>query len=75
MLLVQIVETPLTCSLSTFLANGQTIFNKGQKSLIRFPPECMLLDIFVFKIFTLVTELFGKTLQKFETCLYKLVTV
>ena len=70
MLLVLIVETLLT-----FLPNSKTIFNNGQKSLTRFPPECMLLDIFVFNNFTLVAELFGKTLQKFEPHLYKLAII
>ena len=46
---------------------GKLVFIKGPRSLPRNPPNCTILDNWVFENFILADEPFAKTSQIFET--------
>ena len=63
------LRTLLTYGLSKFFINGEPFFSNDRRSLPRNPPDCTILDSWVFNNFIFADELFGKALQNFETCL------
>ena len=59
----------LANDLITFFISGSLVFSNGPKSLPRNPPDCIILDNWVFDSLLLVVELYEKALQRFSTCL------
>ena len=59
-----------------FLANGlnkrsfkgKPVFSNGPGNLLRNPPNCNILDSWVFENFILADEPFARAFQIFETC-------
>ena len=43
-------------------------FGKAASNSLRIPPDCIILDKWVFENFILADETFAKALQIFETC-------
>ena len=58
----------LVNSLITFFIKGNPVFNNGQWSLPRNPPNCIVLDNWVFDRLVLTGELFAKALWRFTSC-------
>ena len=52
-----------------FFNNGNSVFNNGPRSLPRNPPDCIILNNWVFDTLILAYELFVKALRRFATCL------
>ena len=63
------IKTLLANGLITFFINGSPVFNNGPRSLPRYPPDCTILDNWVFDNLISIYELFAKDLQIFATCL------
>ena len=63
------ITTLLANGLNTFFINGSPVFNNGSRSLPRNPPNCTILDNWVFDNLISVEEIFSKALQRFGTCL------
>ena len=63
------IETLLANGLITFFINGNSVFSNGPSNLPRNPPDCIILDNWVFDNLISVDELFAKDLRRFETCL------
>ena len=61
------IKTLLANGLSIFPIKSNPVFSNGSKSLPKNPPHCPSLCNWVFDNFVLAEELFGKTLQSFET--------
>ena len=59
----------LANGLITFFINGNPVFNNRPRSLPRNPPDCIILDIWVFDNLISADELFAKDLRRFATCL------
>ena len=51
-------KTLLTNCLSTFPIKGNPVFSNGPESLLKNPPECLVLCNWVFNNFILAEELF-----------------
>ena len=49
--------------------NGNPVFSNGPSNLPRNPPDCMILDNWVYDKLTCVDEWFAKALGRFATCL------
>ena len=62
-------KTLLANVLKTFLIKSKPVFSNGARSLPRNPPNCIILDNWVFESFTLTDEPFGKALRIFKTFL------
>ena len=56
-------------SLITFFINGNSVFNNGPRSLARNPPDCTILDNWVFDSLILAVEFFAKALRRIAACL------
>ena len=66
------IKTLLTNGLITVFINGNPAFSNGPRSLPRNPPDCIILDHQVTRVFdSLISadELLEKTLRRFATCL------
>ena len=55
--------------LTTFSINGNPVFSYGPRSLPRNPPDCIILDNWVFDNLISVDKWFAKALRRFATCL------
>ena len=55
--------------LITFFINSNPVFSNGRRSP-RNPPDCIILDNWVFDNLIPADELFAKTLRRFATCLF-----
>ena len=60
-------KTLLVSGLSTYFIKGKLVFIKGLRSLPKNPPNCTMLDNWVFENFILTDEPFAKASQIFET--------
>ena len=56
-------RTLLANGLSTFFIRGKPVFSNGPRSLLKNPPNCFILDSWVFNNFILADEQFAKDLQ------------
>ena len=63
------INTLFSNSLSTFFINSRLIFINCPRSLPRNPPECMILDSWVFDNVLSFDDLTEKSLQWLATCL------
>ena len=63
------IKTLSANGLITFLINDNPVFNKRPRSIPRNPPDCIVLDNWVFNNLISVDELFAKALRRFATCL------
>ena len=63
------IKTLLANGLITFYIKGNPAFSNGPRSLPRNPPDCIILDNWVFDRLISINELFAKALQRFATCL------
>ena len=59
------IKTLLANGLITFFINGNPVFGNGPTSLARSPPDCVILDNWVFDNFISVDDLFAKALRRF----------
>ena len=59
----------LAKGVSTFLANGKSLFNHVPRSLPWNPPDYTNLDVCILDNFILITKLFPKPVRIFATCL------
>ena len=59
----------LANGLITFFINGNPVFSNGPRSLLRNPPDCIILDIWVFDNSISVDDLPPIALRRFATCL------
>ena len=57
------IKTLLANGLSSFLIKGNSVFSNGPRSLPKNPPDCPILDNWVFDSFIFANELFAKALQ------------
>ena len=48
--------------------NGSAVFRNGRRGLPRNPPDCIILDLWVFDNLISVDDLSAKALQRFATC-------
>ena len=55
--------------LSKFIITSKPSFINGPKSLLRNPPDYVILDSWLFDNFISADELFAKVLRSYETCL------
>ena len=62
-------KTLLANGLSTFFINGNPVFSNVPRSLPRNPPNCTILDNWVFDNLISVEDLLAKALRRFSTCL------
>ena len=62
------IKTILANCLSTFPIKGNPVFNNGPKSLPKNPPDCTIVDNWVFENLISANEPFAKALQICETC-------
>ena len=63
------IKTLLANGLITFFINGTPLFNNGPRSLPRNPPDCTILDNWVFDNLISTDDLLAKALWRFGTCL------
>ena len=63
------IKTLLANGFITFYINGNLVYNNGPRSLPRNPPDCIILDIWVFDSLISVDKQFSKSLRRFATCL------
>ena len=63
------INTLLANGLIAFFIQGNAVFSNGPSNLPKNPPDCIIFDNRVFDHLISVDELFGKTLQRFDTCL------
>ena len=63
------IKTLFANVLSTFFIKGKLVFRNHPKRLPKNPPDCTILDRWVFDNFKLADELFTKALRSLETCL------
>ena len=61
-------KTLLADALSTFFINVDPGFSNGSINMPRNPPDCIILDIWIFYNLILVDELLAIALRSFETC-------
>ena len=55
--------------LITFFINGNPVFSNGPSNQRRNPPDCIILDNWVFDKLISVDKWFAKTLRRFATCI------
>ena len=63
------IKTLLANGLSAFFIKGKPIFSNGSRRLPRNPPDCTILESWVFDNFILTDKLFAKALRSLETSL------
>ena len=63
------IKTLLAKGLITFLINSNHAFSSGPSNLLRTPPDCIILDNWVFNNLISVDKWFAKALRRFPTCL------
>ena len=68
LMLLLCTKNVLANGLSAFPIKGKPVFSDGARSLPRNPPNCIILDNWVFENFILADESLEKALQIFETC-------
>ena len=56
------IKTLLGNGLITFFINSSPVFNNEPRSLPRNPPDCIILDKWIFNNLISIDELFAKTL-------------
>ena len=66
---VNCIEKLSANGLSKFFITSKPSFINGPKSLLRNPPDCVILDSWLFDTFIPADELFAKVLRNYETCL------
>ena len=62
------MKTLLANGLSTFPIKGNPLFSNTPKGLNKNPPDCAILENWVFENFILADETFKKALRSLETC-------
>ena len=65
---IRCIKTLLANGLITFSVYHKTVFSNGQRSLLRNPPDFVILDSPVFHNLILADKSFAKFLQSFGTC-------
>ena len=55
--------------LITFFLSGNPVFNNGPRRVPRNPPDCIILDNWVFNNLISIDELLAKALRRFASCL------
>ena len=68
-------KTSLANSLNLSFIKGKPVFSNGPGSLPRNPPNCTILDNWVFKNSILADELFAKALRRHENSLSVIIYV
>ena len=63
------IKTPLVDGLITFLINGNPVFSNVPRGLPTNPPDCVILDNWVFDNLISVEEWFAKALRRLAACL------
>ena len=63
------IKTLLANGLFISSINGNTGFSNEPRSLLRNPPDCIILNNWVFENLISVDELFAKAYKRFTTCL------
>ena len=63
------IKTLLANGLIRFFNSGNPVFSNGPISLPINPPDCIILDIWVFDKLISVDDLSAKALRRFATCL------
>ena len=63
------IKTLLANDLITFFINGNPVFSNGPSNLPKNPPDCIILDNWVFDNLISADEWFAKALRRFATCL------
>ena len=61
------INTLLANGLIIFDITGNPVFSNGPNNLPKNPPDCIILDNWVFDNLILADELFAKALRRFET--------
>ena len=62
------INTILANALITFFIKGNPAFSNGPNNLPKYPPDCIILNNWVFDNLISADELFAKVLRRFETC-------
>ena len=62
------IKMLLANDVSTLPIKGNAVFSNGPKSPPKNPPDCTILDNWVFENFILAVESFETALQLFKTC-------
>ena len=63
------IKTLLANGLITFFVSGNLVFSNGPRSVPRNPPDCIILNIWVFENLISVDHFSAKVLRIFATCL------
>ena len=63
------IKMLLANGLITYFIRGNPVFSNGSRSLARNPPDCIILDIWVFVNLISVDDWLVKVLRRFVTCL------
>ena len=63
------IKTLWANGLITFLINGNPVLSNGPSNLSKDPPDCIILDNWVFDNFISADKWFAKDLRRFETFL------
>ena len=63
------IKMLLANGLIAFIINSSPVFNNVPRSLSRNPPDCIVLDSWVFDNLISIDALFAKTLHRLATCL------
>ena len=63
------IKTLFANGLITFFINGNPVFSNGPSNLPRNPPDCIILDNWVFDNLISVDKWFAKAWRIFATCL------
>ena len=63
------IKALLANGLFIFFVNGNPGFSNEPRSLLRNPPDCIILNNWVFDNLISVDELFAKAYKRFTTCL------
>ena len=67
------IKTLLANGWITFFIKGNPVFSNGPRSLPRNPPDCIILDNWVFDKLISVDDLLAKALRRFSTCLLVMI--
>ena len=62
------INTLLANGLITFDMKDNPVFSNGPNNLPKNPPDCIILENWVFDNLILADKLFVKALRRFETC-------
>ena len=63
------INTILANGLIIFDIKGNPVFSNGRNNLPKNPPDCIILDNWVFDNLILADEVFAETFWRFKTCL------